>query len=354
MSHNSRCSKSTKSQSKCKCECNGYMHGVPYSNYNSYKEYKIFNVIHEETNNSNPKDKIEYIKDKIKDISKKVNDDKAKLEVSEDNLKDFDDGSEYEGGGVPNPELKDKYLEYKDFQGRYSRGIVCKICLYIYMENKSPSTDTFFKSVKTLKEDLQEEVINKLSDELSDNIVNEILNQVSLESDKEKGAVKWYINKLLYSHLICTLCAYVLQVLDKIEKKLYECISDIASCIALNTKDYIVSRIKEKYNVELPKYLENNIEESLKKSIKKLLEKIIKISLLSEEKIDIVCVVGLSSCPNISDHPEIIKYCANPLLKKYLKPILQNKIRGEIDKCLNDPQRIENLEKYIEYLDKDL
>lgn len=329
MAHTSWCSDSVQNPSKCECECNGYLHGIPYFNYSDYKEYEIFNEIHEihKTDNSNFKDEI---KNKIKYTSAKIKIDKDKLDTFKNNLESCDD----------NP-------KYKDLQGRYSREIICKTYLCIYSEIKSLSIDKFLKSEKILKEELQKGVIDNISDKLSDEIVNEILRKIFDKDDKEKKAVKWYIYKILYSHLICTLCAYVLEFLDKAEKEIHECISCIASEAALKIKDYITNEVKEKYNVELSKNLERNIENALKESIKKLLEKIIKINLLPEEQIDILCIVGLISCPDIADHPEIINYCANPLLKKYLKPVLQDKIRGEMDKCLNDPQRIEDLEKYI-------
>lgn len=300
---------------------------MPYFNYSGYKEYEIFNEIHEihKTDNSSFKDEI---KDKIKYISPEIKNDKDNLDKFK-NLKSSDDP------------------EYKDLQSRYSRRIISKTCLCIYSEIKSSSIDGFFKSEKILKEEIQKGVIDNISDKLSDKIVNEIICKISDKDDKEKKAVKWYVYKILYSHLICTLCAYVLEFLDEAEKEIHECISYIASEAALKIKDYITNEIKEKYNVKLSKRLERDIENALKESIEKLLKKIIKINLLPEEQIDILCIVGLISCPDIADHPEIINYCANPLLKKYLKPILQDKIRGEMDKCLNDPQRIEDLEKYI-------
>lgn len=331
MAHTSGCSKSKRSQSGCRCECNGYLHGIPYFNHSGYKEYEIFNEIHEihKTDNSSFKDEI---KNKIKHISEKIKNDKGNLDKFK-NLKSSDG------------------LEYKDLQSRYSRGIISKTYLCIYSEIKSSSIDGFFKSEKILKEDFQKEIINKLSNELSDKIADEILGNISLGDDEKRKDVKGYIHKILYSHLICTLCIYILEAINKIEKKLCECIEYIASKSASSIKDYIISKIKEKYkekyNVKLSKRLERDIENILKESIEKSLKKIIKINLLPEEQIDIFCIVGVISCPDIADHPEIINYCANPLLKKYLKPILQDKIRGEMDKCLNDPQRIEDLGKYI-------
>lgn len=323
---------------------------MPYFTYTGYEEYKIFNEIHKihKENKINFKNKI---KDNIKDISVKINYNKAKLDIYRNILKYFDDGSKHKGEGLPKPELKDSEYGVNDFQSRYTRGIISKTYLCIYSEIKSSSVDGFFKSEKILKKDFQKEVINKLSNELSDKIADEILANISLADDEKRKDVKGYIHKILYSHLICTLCIYILEVINKIEKKLCECISCIASKSALSIKDYIISAIKEKYkekyNVKLSERLERDIENALKESIEKSLKKIIKINLLPEEQIDILCIVGLISCPDIADHPEIINYCANPLLKKYLKPILQDKIRGEMDKCLNDPQRIEDLEKYI-------
>ena len=75
MAHTSWCSDSVQNPSKCECECNGYLHGIPYFNYSDYKEYEIFNEIHEihKTDNSNFKDEI---KNKIKYISAKIKIDK--------------------------------------------------------------------------------------------------------------------------------------------------------------------------------------------------------------------------------------------------------------------------------------
>ena len=169
------------------------------------------------------------------------------------------------------------------------------------------------------------ELVDNLRGKVADKIALRLINKV-----KDQGArrslqkqIKLYFE---YNHLVCAFCVALLEFYEIIDKGVNEIANNIAnSSINEIFKGTEVSEVAKKV-------VKNIIERTLKKIFKVSTSKIIKTHIPPPWNNEIsVRIIGLMSCPEPKEHPEVIQQCLKPLLEGYLKDVIKELLPEDLN-----------------------
>lgn len=111
-------------------------------------------------------------------------------------------------------------------------------------------------------------------------------------------------------HIICTLCVEILRVIDQLET--------LAKVVADELAEGVVAALGDRT------FLTAMVKQVLKEALTRSFEAVIAVAAADPVKIKMLRVVGFATCPNVKDHPDVEKYCVEPLGAEYVTSALQD------------------------------
>lgn len=132
--------------------------------------------------------------------------------------------------------------------------------------------------------------------------VDEIVDADLDASDAKK--IKKAVNDL---HLICSLCVELLKVIDKVKTFTSQMVDELADKIAQEIIDHLGDH----------HLLTAVVKPVLKRALSRSISALIDLLIADPTREDLLRLIGVVTCPNIVDHPEVEEYCVKPLVKKY-------------------------------------
>lgn len=301
MSHTAACSDSQRED--CSCECNGWRHGT-----SNFKHLVIPSQIHP------------------MDGRKSTNWVCKKIETLEEY--DFAD-----------PDITEEIVRSA---GYFSAETIFE---FKSQDNDLPEWSKFFG----ILESIYQGALDDLRDEVAQNIASEVIDKILETKDDKKDANQQVTLVLRYGHLVCVICAVLLEFYEKVD----ELTDEMAQKLAGNIVDSVVEKIEKEKGIQIKKCVKDVVRKILERALKKMFKALtakmreIAIPLPWGNKLALR-IIGVLTCPDLEKHCEVMKYC--------LKPLVEECLREPIKDQLPEDWRVflESLSEWIEQIEASL
>ncbi len=298
MSHTAACSDSQRED--CSCECNGWRHGT-----NNFKHLVIPSQIHP------------------MDGRKSTNWVCKKIETLE----------EYDFAG---PDIT---VEIVRSVGYFSAETIFE---FKSQDNYLPEWSKFFG----ILESIYQGALDDLRDEVAQNIASEVIDKILETKDDKKDANQQVTLVLRYGHLVCVICAALLEFYKDVD----ELTDEMAQELASNIVDSVVEKIEKDRKIRIKKRVKDVVKKILEYAIKKLFKTL--TTKMREIAIPLpwgnelaLRIIGVLSCPDPEKHFEVMKYCLKPLIEECLKDPIKDRLSEDMKVFFDSVlKRIEQIE----------
>lgn len=179
----------------------------------------------------------------------------------------------------------------------------------------------FSNMLEVAHKELVDNLRGKVADKIASRLINKVKDQGARRSLQKQ--IKLYFE---YKHLVCAFCVVLLEFYEIIDKGVDELTNYIANSLINEIfKGIEVSEV----TMEVVK---NIIKRTLKKIFKASTSKIIKTQIPPPWNNETsVRIIGLMSCPEPKEHPEVIQQCLKPLLEGYLKDVIKEVLPEDLN-----------------------
>lgn len=197
-------------------------------------------------------------------------------------------------------------------------------------------------------------VLNFVYSELVDNLTGvaagEIASLIIDKSSEPKGEIEKAREQIClvikYKHLVCVICAVLLEFYEKVD----ELTDEMAQKLAGNIVDSVVEKIEKDKKIRIKKYVKTAVkkvlERALKKMFKALTAKMREIAIPLPWGNELALrIIGVLTCPDPEKHFEVMKYCLKPLVEECLKESIKDQLPEDWRVFLESlSERIEQIE----------
>jgi hypothetical protein len=114
---------------------------------------------------------------------------------------------------------------------------------------------------------------------------------------------------VLEEHILCSLCVYVLKIIERFKTEPEVLLDEIADAVIQPLVDRKI----------LSQNVQDDVRVALRTGVRASAAALL-TSLDSPMLLDLICLVGIVTCPNISEHSDVEQYCITPLLGRWITP----------------------------------
>lgn len=125
-------------------------------------------------------------------------------------------------------------------------------------------------------------------------------------NDADSRNIETAVNNL---HIICALCVEILKLIDQVKTFANAAAEDIAERVvdALGDRTFLTTVVKQ----------------VLKEAVKRSFDAAIALA-ADPVRVEMLRVIGFATCPNVKAHPDVEKYCVEPLASSYVTTTLHD------------------------------
>lgn len=197
-------------------------------------------------------------------------------------------------------------------------------------------------------------VLNFAYSELVDNLTgvaaDEIASLIIDKSSEPKGEIEKVREQICliikYKHLVCVICAALLESYEKVD----ELTDEMAKKLASNIVDSVVETIEKEKKIRIEEFVKTVVKKILEHALKKIFKTLttkmreIAIPLPWGNKLALR-IIGVLTCPDPEKHFEVMKYCLKPLVEECLKEPIKDQLPEDWRVFLKSlSERIEQIE----------
>lgn len=279
MRHSVACSDSQRED--CSCECNGWLHGTNYFKHLVLPGQKY------------PMDGGELTNWMCKTIEK------------------------FEKHKFTNPKITVELVQ--------SAGYVSAQNIF---ESKSQENDpSKWNEFSDILESIYQEIVDALRDKIAQGIASEVIDKTFKAEADRKAANQQVTLVLRYGHLVCVICAVLLEFYGKVD----ELTDKMAQELAGNIVDSVVEKIEKDKKIQIKKYVKAAVRKvfayTLKKIFKTLTAKMREIAIPLPWGNELALrIIGVLTCPDPEKHFEVMKYCLKPLVEECLRESIKDQL----------------------------
>lgn len=295
MSHNIRCADASTQIDECDCDCKKMLHGV-----NKFRHPISFN--HENS--------------VIEDVLTKWSDELL--------------------SGIANNDSQHSDMQYAKYVAEFAG----KKLIEFETQNRGN-----WSTVSGVLNSAYIELVDNLTGVAADKIASVIIGESSEPEEKIKAREQIRLI-LKYSHLVCVICAALLEFYQKVG----ELTDKMAQELARNIVDSVVEKVEKDKKIQIKKYVKDAIrkilEHALKKLFKTLTTKMREIAIPLPWGNELALrIIGVLSCPDPEKHFEVMKYCLKPLVEECLRESIKDQLPEDWRVFLESlSERIEQIE----------
>lgn len=299
MSHNIRCADASTQIDECDCDCKKMLHGV-----NKFRRPISFN--HENS--------------VIEGVLTKWSDELL--------------------SGIANNDSQHSDMQYAKYVAEFAG----KKLIEFETQNRGN-----WSTVSGVLNSAYIELVDNLTGVAADKIASVIIGESS-ETEGEIEKIREQICLVIkYKHLVCVICAVLLEFYEKVD----ELTDEMAHELASNIVDSVVEKVEKDKKIQIKKYVKDAIRKILEHALKKLFKTLttkmreIAIPLPWGDELALR-VIGVLTCPDPEKHFEVIKYCLKPLLEECLREHIKDQLPEDWRVFLESlSERIEQIEACI-------
>lgn len=296
MSHNKRCADASTKINECDCDCKKMLHGV-----NQFKRPINFN--HEDS-------------------------------VIEGALINWPD--EFLNG-VANNDSQHSNMQ----QIKYAAEFAGKKLIEFETQNRGN-----WSAVSDVLNSAYIELVDNLTGATADKIASVIIDESS-ETEGEIEKVREQICLVIkYKHLLCVICAVLLEFYEKVD----ELTDEMARELASNIVDSVVERIEKDEKIRIKECVKTVVKKILEYALRKMFKGLtakmreVAIPLPWGNKLALR-IIGVLACPDPEKHFEVMKYCLKPLVEECLRESIKDQLPEDWRVFLESlSERIEQIE----------
>ena len=190
-------------------------------------------------------------------------------------------------------------------------------------ENDLPKWNEF----SDILESIYQEIVGDLRDQIAQRIASEVIDRAFKVEDDRKAANRQVTLVLRYGHLVCVICAVLLEFYEKVD----ELTDEMAQKLAGNIVDSVVEKIEKDKKIQIKKYVKTAVkkilEYTLKKIFKALTTKMREIAIPLPWGNELALrIIGVLTCPDPEKHFEVMKYCLKPLVEECLREPIKDQL----------------------------
>lgn len=178
-------------------------------------------------------------------------------------------------------------------------------------------------------------VLNSVYSELVDNLTGvaagEIASLIIDKSSEPKGEIEKAREQIClvikYKHLVCVICAVLLEFYEKVD----ELTDEMAQKLASNIVDSVVERIEKDEKIRIKECVKTVVKKILEHALRKMFKGLtakmreVAIPLPWGNKLALR-IIGVLACPDPEKHFEVMKYCLKPLVEECLKEPIKDQL----------------------------
>ena len=209
-------------------------------------------------------------------------------------------------------------------------------------ENDLPKWNEF----SDILESIRQEIVDDLRGQIAQGIASGVIDKTFKAEADRKTANQQVTLVLRYGHLVCAICAALLEFYQKID----ELTDEMAQKLASNIVDSVVEKIEKDKKIRIKKYVKTAVkkvlERALKKMFKALTAKMREIAIPLPWGNELALrIIGVLTCPDPEKHFEVMKYCLKPLVEECLKESIKDQLPEDWRVFLESlSERIEQIE----------
>lgn len=279
MPHTTACSDSQRED--CSCECNGWLHGTNYFKHLVLPSQKHPMDGHKSTN---------WVRKTI-----------------------------------------EKFEEYK-FVGPDTSVEIVRSAGYFSAQNifesKSQENDLpKWNEFSDILESIYQEIVDDLRDQIAQGIASEVIDK-TFKAEADRRAANQQVTLVLrYGHLVCVICAVLLEFYEKVD----ELTDEMARELASNIVDSVVEKIEKDKKIRIIECVKTAVKKILEYTLKKIFKALtakmreIAVPLPWGNKLALR-IIGVLTCPDPEKHFEVMKYCLKPLVEECLKEPIKDQL----------------------------
>ena len=186
-----------------------------------------------------------------------------------------------------------------------------------------------------------EGVLTKWSDELLSGIANNDSQHSDMQYAKYvaefagKKLIEFETQKvreqiclvIKYKHLVCVICAVLLEFYEKVD----ELTDEMAHELASNIVDSVVERIEKDEKIRIKECVKTVVKKILEHALRKMFKGLtakmreVAIPLPWGNKLALR-IIGVLVCPDPEKHFEVMKYCLKPLVEECLRESIKDQL----------------------------
>lgn len=296
MSHNIRCADASTQIDECDCDCKKMLHGV-----NKFRHPISFN--HENS--------------VIEDVLTKWSDELL--------------------SGIANNDSQHSDMQYAKYVAEFAG----KKLIEFETQNRSN-----WSTVSGVLNSTYSELVDNLTGVAAGEIASLIIDESS-ETEGEIEKVREQICLVIkYKHLVCVICAVLLEFYEKVD----ELADEMAKKLARNIVDSVVETIEKEKKIRIEEFVKTVVKKILEHALKKIFKTLttkmreIAIPLPWGNKLALR-IIGVLTCPDPEKHFEVMKYCLKPLVEECLKEPIKDQLPEDWRVFLKSlSERIEQIE----------
>ena len=209
-------------------------------------------------------------------------------------------------------------------------------------ENDLPKWNEF----SDILESIYQEIVGDLRDQIAQGIASEVIDKTFKAETDRKAANQQVTLVLRYGHLVCVICAALLEIYEKVD----ELIDEMAQELASNIVDSVVEKIEKDKKIQIKEFVKTAVKKILEHALEKMFKTLtakmgeIAVPLPWGNKLALR-IIGVLTCPDPEKHFEIMKYCLKPLVEECLKEPIKDQLPEDWRVFLKSlSERIEQIE----------
>ena len=209
-------------------------------------------------------------------------------------------------------------------------------------ENDLPKWNEF----SDILESIYQEIVGDLRDQIAQRIASEVIDRAFKVEDDRKAANRQVTLVLRYGHLVCVICAVLLEFYEKVD----ELTDEMAQKLAGNIVDSVVEKIEKDKKIRIKECVKAAVKKILEYALKKMFKALtakmreIAIPLPWGNKLALR-IIGVLTCPDPEKHCEVMKYCLKPLVEECLREPIKDQLPEDWKVFLESlSERIEQIE----------
>lgn len=209
-------------------------------------------------------------------------------------------------------------------------------------ENDLPKWNEF----SDILESVRQEIVDDLRGQIAQRIASGVINKTFKAEADRKAANQQVTLVLRYGHLVCAICAALLEFYQKID----ELTDEMAKTLASNIVDSVVETIEKEKKIRIEEFVKTVVKKLLERALKKIFKTLttkmreIAIPLPWGNKLALR-IIGVLTCPDPEKHFEVMKYCLKPLVEECLKEPIKDQLPKDWEVFLKSLlKRIEQIE----------